>query len=226
MAVTFTAICSVIALITWPLSPSGRLLMWYAKKWSSLLLKICGIRLTIKGAELIDWNRTYLIMTNHKSYFDIPVLISSLPITVRMLAKRSLGFIPFFGWCMHLAGFVFIDRSRMRRAMQSLNAACEKIKQGNSMVVFPEGTRVKGKKIGEFKRGVFILATRAKAPLLPVGIRGTDDILAPDEWLIKPGKIQVNIGQPIEIESMGEDDTRLLSSIIHHAIRMELENSE
>jgi 1-acyl-sn-glycerol-3-phosphate acyltransferase len=119
-----------------------------------------------------------------------------------MVAKRSLLFVPIFGWALWLAGFFFIDRSNRERAVRTLDRAAARLRQGTSIVVFAEGTRSTDGTLLPFKRGGFVLAIQAGVPVVPVSVRGGRSVLAKGALNPKPGLMQVTFGAPIETRGM------------------------
>ncbi|MBM3265463.1 MAG: 1-acyl-sn-glycerol-3-phosphate acyltransferase, partial [candidate division Zixibacteria bacterium] len=165
------------ALLTAPLNPSGRLAHWFAQRWSRALLRLGRIPVTLHGIEHLPPDRLCVLVANHASAADIPVLFGSLPFQFRVIAKESLFRIPILGWVMSLAGYIHIDRSHPRKAVRSLKRAAQKIHSGLPVLVFPEGTRSRTGDLQPFKGGAFLLAIEAGVPVVPVGIRGSFGIL-------------------------------------------------
>ena len=165
--------------------------------------------MTVTGRELLDKKKSYIFVTNHQSYVDIPVLMKAIPNTIRFIYKKQLSKIPIFGWGMYLSGYIPIDRENVRTAITSLKKAATKIKSGISVVIFPEGTRSLDGSLGDFKRGMFVLADEAKVEIVPVAIDGTYKILPRDKFKMKSGHIKVTINEPIPYRK----DPKLLEEI-------------
>jgi 1-acyl-sn-glycerol-3-phosphate acyltransferase len=212
-----------VAILTCPFSPSRGLYFIWAKVWSWLLLKICGVNLKIHGREKIDWKKPSVIISNHASYMDIPCLFRAVPGPLRMLAKKELKKIPLFGWSMWMAGFIFIKRGSKKETLRSLLLAATKIKKGQRLVLFPEGTRSPNGKLQPFKRGAFVIIKKALTPVIPIIIKGSHKILPKNKVGIKPGTIEVFIGQPIEIEKIKTKNERELMTLIHKSMEALLE---
>jgi 1-acyl-sn-glycerol-3-phosphate acyltransferase len=204
----YTFFLATVAVVGLFVEPTGRLYMWIAGNlWGKVLLAIGGIRLEVKGGELVDPRQPYVICANHASQMDIPTIFGGLRIPVRFMAKKSLFFIPIFGWSMWLARFIPVDRGSSRKARASIKKAASKVKNGPSVLVFPEGTRSPDGKIQKFKSGAFVLAMQAGVPVLPVAIRGSHDILPRDSVRVKRGTIEFIIGSPISLQD-GDADTK------------------
>jgi 1-acyl-sn-glycerol-3-phosphate acyltransferase len=137
---------------------------------------------------------------NHASYIDIPVLAAALDHPIAFIYKRELEKIPVWGWLLKISPHVAINRAEGREALQTIDATARDIREGHmSVVVFPEGTRTATGGMGEFKRGGFLLATRTGVPVVPIGIAGTHAILSRDDWRVRPGRVDVHIGEPVSV---------------------------
>lgn len=193
------------------LDPRGKFFSYLARRhWSKQILKIGGVRATIRGGENIDWSKPYIICVNHNSQVDIPVLFACLPTAIRFLAKRTLFYIPIFGWMLGIARFIPIDRGNKARAKRSVEKAALRIQKGPSLLVFPEGTRSSDGRVLPFKSGAFIIAIKANVPILPVALRGTFEIVCKHHLVTVPGPAELVIGEPIETANLSfEDKDRL-----------------
>jgi 1-acyl-sn-glycerol-3-phosphate acyltransferase len=165
--------------------------------WGRNLLKIAHIPVRVEGLEHLAPGQAYVFAANHRSNFDIFVLISVLPGRFLWVAKKSLFEIPVLGQALSRMGSVSVDRSNLRSAVQSLDRATAIVKSGVSMIIFPEGTRAMSRELLPFKKGVFIMAIKAGQPIVPVSISGTRFIQAPETILMSPGPVKVIISPPI-----------------------------
>ncbi len=165
--------------------------------WSRLLLRAAGVDLRTERMETIDRKQRYILVANHYSYFDIPVIIASVPQPIRFMAKISLFKIPIFGWALGRAGFIPIDRKNRRTAVKSFDLAAERIRKGNTIVVFPEEGRTRTREMRRFQRGGFLLALKGELPILPLAIDGTYEVMRVGVKRITPGTVTVKVGQPI-----------------------------
>ncbi len=168
-----------------------------AAVWARSILLASRVKVTVKNISRIDPDQSYIYMSNHQSNFDIPVLLAYLPVQFRWLAKAELFRIPIFGYAMKRSGYISIDRSNRRSAIESLQRAAETIRRGVSVVIFPEGTRSRDGRISPFKKGGFVLAVDAGVPIVPVIIHGTWPIMQKDSLRIRSGEVVLEIGQPI-----------------------------
>ncbi|HEV7667010.1 MAG TPA: lysophospholipid acyltransferase family protein [Thermoanaerobaculia bacterium] len=171
--------------------------------WARGLLKASGVEVTAELSRGIDPRGNYVLLANHQSMFDIPVLLSTVPGQVRMMAKRSLFRLPFFGWGLSAAGFVPVDRDDGSKARQAFAAASAHLSVGTSILLFPEGTRSRTGEMRDLQRGGFLLAIRHGLRIVPVGIRGTRQIQPRGRWEIRPGPVEIRFGEPIDPAAYG-----------------------
>jgi len=173
------------------------------RTWSAWFLRIPPVRQDVTGLDLVDPSGRYIVVSNHLSMFDIPLLMASLPINGRFLAKREIFNIPIVGQAMRAIGIVEIDR---KSGASSRQAVLEGIEQaatrGYSLLVFPEATRGDGNEMLRFKKGAFRMAIDSGLPLLPVVITGTDRISKPGSKLFFPGRATLHILDPIDTSSL------------------------
>ncbi len=191
-------IIAIVAIIISPFDSKGKIAFFLSKIFSKIILTVSGIKLHVEGIEFLNPDKEYIFISNHLSYLDIPVLMQALPNNVRFIYKKGMNKIPIFGWAMYLTKYIPIDRENGREAMKSLKKAATLTDKGISIVIFPEGTRIGDGKIGEFKRGFSILSDEAKKEIVPILIKGTNQILGIDSLRIKPGKAFVKIFPVIE----------------------------
>jgi 1-acyl-sn-glycerol-3-phosphate acyltransferase len=161
-------------------------------------LKITGIKTQIRGIENIDRGRTYIIIANHQSHFDILALISTLGIQFRWVAKRELLKVPVFGQGLYLARAIFVDRTNKRRAIESIRDGINGLPKGVSVIFFAEGTRSPDGKIRPFKKGGFMAALATGTPILPVTIKGSRDVMPKGSIVYHRGCLEVVVGKPID----------------------------
>jgi len=196
--VFLTLILGTAILISTLFQPQGTLGRRISRVWGKLLLKVLGISVTVEGLERLDPGRTYVFAANHRSQFDIFVLLETLPCDFGWVAKKSLFQIPIFGQALDRLGNVSIDRQNLQDAIKSLNHAAGLVQGGRSLVVFPEGTRATSRELLPFKKGVFIMALKGGQPIVPVSISGTMAIQPRGSLQVRPGPIKVVISPPID----------------------------
>ena len=173
----------------------------------------------------MDFQRPYIYMPNHQSNFDIPVLLGHLKVQFRWLAKMELFKIPIFGRAMRKAGYISIDRNNRKSAINSLKAAAEKIKNGVSVLIFPEGTRSRDGKIRPFKKGGFVMAIESGVPIVPVVISGTREIMTKGKFRVNPGQIHMRILTPIDTSIYTRKTKEVLMERVRRVICEHFESS-
>lgn len=172
--------------------------------WADGLVRGWGLDVQAHGAEQLDPRGTYVFMANHLSHVDIVALFVALPVHVGFLAKKELRRVPFLAQAMVAGGHVFIDRKERTSALSVMSEAARDVANGASLVVFPEGTRGFEEHIQPFKRGGFHLARQAGVPVVPVGIRGARKVLGREDYLIRPGRLDVHIGAPVRADQFAD----------------------
>ena len=185
----------------------GKLMSFIAINWSKIILKVGKINFNINGLKNIDLRKNYFFVPNHESALDIPLVFASIPMHVVSVAKIELSRIPFFGWSMIAGGHFFVDRSNHKKAMRSIEKARISMnKNPRSVFLFPEGTRSLSGKIGRFKKGGLKLAIDLGVPIVPVGIVGTNQFQSNLKKGLNIGKIELNIGKPIQTKKIKEKE--------------------
>jgi 1-acyl-sn-glycerol-3-phosphate acyltransferase len=175
--------------------------------WAKSVVEGTPIDLRVRGRERLDGGATFLLMSNHQSHYDIPVLFNAISGSIRMVTKAELFRLPVFGPALREAGFIEIDRSNRHKAIESLNRARAALRAGTHVWIAPEGTRSRTGELLPFKKGGFMLAIDAGLPILPVGIAGTHAVLPPDAMLTSRGqRVGVVIGEPIKPEGKTRAD--------------------
>ncbi len=219
LGVPITFILFPFALAGHLVDRSGNAVHRVGTLWMRIALLLSGVRVEVNGLENIP-SGPVILVANHKGAFDIPALQVSLPLQFRWVAKKGLFKIPLVGWAMSMAGYIPIDTHAGRAFLKSIRATVEKIRGGTSILVFPEGTRNPRPGLLPFKRGVFLLAEKSGAPIVPIAIKGTESIMKIGSLVIRPGNVRVSIGPPIEPAGLKEKD---LQEATRRAIEKELE---
>jgi len=196
--VVSTVIFSFGAILASLIDGTGDLSHRVARAWARSILFAAGVKVVVQNPENIDAGRSCIYMSNHQSNFDIPVLLAYLPVQFRWLAKAELFRIPVFGFAMRRVGYISIDRSDRKAAIQSLRSAADIIRGGVSVLIFPEGTRSLDGNIRPFKSGGFILAIDSGVPIVPVVVHGTWPIMPKDRLRIRPGDVVLEIEKPVQ----------------------------
>ena len=192
---------------------------WFARTWGRLLLRVAACPVRVEGLERVDTAGRYVIMPNHESALDIPLLLATLPIELRTAfwAKTSLFSVPFLGMAMRSLGFLPVDRVNRRAAVPMFYDSMERARGGRSVLVFPEET-FGGEELLPFQRGGFLFALRTGMPILPVGIEGTREILPPGSKTIRRGRVVLRFGRPLETAGLGVGDRERLTEAVREAM--------
>lgn len=213
VALVATLVCSPLVVLVSLFGSHSPLIDRIVKYWGRSIVLAAGIRLSIEGQDRVDWSNRYVLIANHHSYMDIPVLVCAVPQPVRFMAKKSLFQIPIFGWGLKAGGFIPIDRKNRGTAGQSFSLAGERIRKGNTIVVFPEGGRSRQYRMMEFKKGAFLLALKSKLPILPAAIVGNYEVMPATRLRIVPGPVVVKLSAPIE---PGSYSVREINDLVGH----------
>lgn len=195
-----------------------KLVQAIAAKWAKRLLNCAGAKVKVIGAENIPADRAVLFVSNHQGNFDIPILLGCVAKPKAFIAKAELLKIPFIAQWMQQMNCLFMDRHDMRQSLRVMNEAVELLKQGYSMVIFPEGTRSKGNPMGEFKAGGLRIAVKANVPIVPVTIKGSYKLMEQNGFIIKPGQVELVISEPIETAGLTKNEINKLHETVRSII--------
>ena len=192
--------------------------------WSRGILKVTGARMTVEGQENIPADTPCVFVVNHRSYFDIPILLAALDAPHGILAKEELEKIPLLNRWMKLLGCVFVKRDDIRASVKALNDATAIVESGRSFVIFPEGTRYKGEEggAGEFKAGAFRIAIKTGVPVVPVAISGARGLFEGHGLRATPGDIRVRILPAIQTAGMSKAEQKQLPDAVRQTILAQL----
>lgn len=196
--VGWTVFISSVALAVFGVTRSRSTFRRFTRLWAEVTAGGWGMRVNAHGITRLDPRATYVFMANHLSHADIVALFVALPIDVGFLAKKELQRVPFLSQAMVAGGHVFIDRSKRESAFSTMADAAQEVARGASLVIFPEGTRGGAEAIQPFKMGGFHLAKQAGVLIVPVGLRGTRAIMGREELGIRPGTVDVHVGEPVD----------------------------
>jgi 1-acyl-sn-glycerol-3-phosphate acyltransferase len=191
--------------------------------WARFNSFVTPMFVKVIGEENIDRNQSYVVVANHQSQYDIFVMYGWLPIDFRWVMKIELRKVPILGYYCYKAGHIYIDRSNHNAAIESINKAKNKIREGTSVVFFPEGTRSDSGQVTEFKKGAFRFAIDMGLPLLPVTIAGTRDILPANSIGLFPGNATMVIHKPIDTARFNDGTIDQLMAGARQVIQKDLE---
>jgi len=202
----FTIITAVTVMIGCSL---GNCKFWgyYPPKfWSKLFcwLALCQTNVVKKG--VLDPNQSYVFVPNHQSYTDIFLVYGYLGQNIKWVQKKELRKLPFVGKASEIAGHVFVDQSSYKSMRETIVKAGQQLTNGVSVAMFPEGARTKTGKLGRFKRGAFVIAKEMNLPVVPITINGAFDVMGRGTCLLRPGKMELIIHEPIPTVDVCEDD--------------------
>jgi 1-acyl-sn-glycerol-3-phosphate acyltransferase len=218
LVVLYTVFWATVVCAIFLFDRSGERAVRCARIWARWILASCGVEVVAEFEADIDRRSAYVVMSNHQSVFDIVALVASLPLSWRFVAKRELTRIPFFGWGLLAGGHIVIDRGSHERAVASLKRAAERVRDGLSVIVFPEGTRSETEDLRPFKSGGFHLAMQAGVPILPTSISGSRKITPRRSLRVEPGRILVRYGKPIPTAGLPIEQRERLKQHVRDAI--------
>ncbi len=195
---------------------------WWGQWWAEVIQALVPMRIKVSGRENIDKNQSYVIVANHQSAFDIIAIYGNMHVNFRWIMKQELRKAPLIGWACWNGKHIFIDRSSKRASYRSLQRAKEILRDGISVVIFPEGTRTYNNDLGRFKSGGFKLAFQLGLPLLPVTLIDTHKVMGKSFFSLQPHRAEMIIHKPINtmdyvdrIDELMEDTHK----IMEHDIR-------
>jgi 1-acyl-sn-glycerol-3-phosphate acyltransferase len=198
----YTGVMGTLSLLSSFFDRDGRTQHWFAHTWAAMILKTTGIRVYAEGLDHIDPAQPAVYAANHLSALDIPVLYASLPTQFRILAKRELFRYPFLGWHLTRSGQIPIDHGDARASLRGLNRASDSLRKGMPLVIFPEGGRSRDGRLQNFMGGAFYMAIKAQVPVVPVVLVGTYEHLPMNSFHLRPGRIEMIVGEPIPTSGM------------------------
>jgi len=213
-----TLVLGVFAFISYPFDRKGRAGHSYARLWGKIALLANRVKVRAEGMEHLNGKGPYIFMSNHQGYYDIFTLLSHLPYQFKWLAKKELFSVPILGWTMAAVGYISIDRGGTRDTVEAMNEAAQKIRDGMSVVIFPEGSRSPDGSIQPFKKGGFTLAIKSKVPIVPIAISGSRDIMPKDRLTATAGEIRVFVGHPIKTQHYSLRERESLMKKVRGAI--------
>jgi 1-acyl-sn-glycerol-3-phosphate acyltransferase len=218
LIVVATAVYGAISLAVSFFDDTGRKQIAVARAWARMLLRVSGVRVAASGVAGIDPERGYVVAANHASYMDTPVILSVLPVQFRFMAKRGLFRIPLLGTHLQRAGHISVARDNPREALKVVGEAARIIRERNvSVLIFPEGGRsLTG--MQEFRDGAAYIAIKAGVPIIPVALKGTMDILPMHSANVRPGRVEMRVGEPIDTTGFTSRDRAALTAMLRERI--------
>jgi 1-acyl-sn-glycerol-3-phosphate acyltransferase len=214
-----TIMMGSLSLLASLIDPRGRIQHRTACLWGRMLLLIGNVRMTVEGLEKISAPGCYVLAPNHLSYMDTPVILGSIPVEFRFLAKKSLFSIPFLGYHLYRAGHVAVPLGDARASLKAMTRAARLMRErGLSVLVFPEGGRSETGVLQEFKDGAAYLAIKAGAAVVPIGLIGTYEVLPMGSLHIRGRRVRLKIGDPIPTTGLTVRDRSRLTALMRERI--------
>ncbi|HYP52299.1 MAG TPA: lysophospholipid acyltransferase family protein [Pyrinomonadaceae bacterium] len=214
----YTVVMGTLSLALSLRDPKGRRQHWCAHVWARMIARTAGARVRVHGVEHLRPGASYVFLSTHQSWMDIPVMLGYLPSQLRIAAKKEVFKIPFLGWHMRRAGHIPVDRGSTAEAVASLQRACSGIRDGVCAFIYPEGTRSRDGALQPFKKGGFKMAVQAGVPVVPVTILGTRQVLPRDSVVFRPGPVEMFVGAPIDTAGMTDSDVPALMERVRAAM--------
>jgi 1-acyl-sn-glycerol-3-phosphate acyltransferase len=204
-----TIVLGTMSLVAGLFDRSGNAAHRCAQWWARFILFTSGVRIDRRGAPLPPEGESCLFVANHASFYDVPIMFTAVPRQLRIMAKATLGYIPFIGWHLHRSGHVLVDRrspgaaifKRMQRMARS----------GASLIVFPEAARTDDGRLMKFKAGIFLLAIEHGLPIVPISVAGSRQVMPKGRLMVHPATVVVTVHEPISTVGMNREDARPLA---------------
>ena len=204
MLLGITTVMGALSLLSSAFDSTGRIQHLIARAWGRMLMAVFMVQVRVDDMSGLDGSGACVFASSHFSLIDTPLMFGFMPVPFRILARSGLWRIPFIGWHLNRAGHLPVDRENARRAARNVVHAARKVREGRSILVFPEGGRRRGERPRRFKTGAAHIAIRSGAPLVPVAIVGTRSVLPPGSCHLRPGPVELRIGEPLEAAAGAE----------------------
>ncbi len=209
--IALTAVTAVALTVVGLIAPSAGITEFLIRFWSATGMRLAGVRLEVRGAEHVG-RGPYVVVANHISVLDILVHFHGIPVPVRFLAKRELFRIPLLGAALRSIGVVEVDRRGTAAALDRINRQARRvIAKGESLIVYPEGTRSRSGELQRFKLGAFVIAAHTGVPVVPATVYGTREVMKADSMWIRGGPVTLVIDEPIWPEGTDRADIAQLA---------------
>jgi 1-acyl-sn-glycerol-3-phosphate acyltransferase len=212
----YTIVLGTTSILSSLVDPSGDFGHRCARAWAWLVLRTTGVRVTVRGADVLAPGRSYVFASNHQSIYDIPIVFTSIPLQLRIVAKASLGHFPFLGWHLRRTGHLLVDRTNPGAGIVKKMARL--VGGARSLIVFPEGTRSVDGAVARFKGGMFLVAIDAGLPIVPVSIAGSRHVMLRGRLMTCPGDVTITFHDPIPTAGLGRDGARDLAERVRDVV--------
>ena len=218
MIVLATIIMASLSITMSFFDPTGRRQHAVAQAWARILLWVSGVRVIAEGVEKLDLEKGYVLVANHSSYMDIPVILANVPLQFRFFAKQGLYQVPFMGWHLHRAGHIPVVRGDARASLKSMSDGARMVREHNvSVLLFPEGGRSIDR-LQEFKEGTAYIAIKSGVPAVPIGLEGMRNILKMHTGFVYPGTVHLRVGDLIDTSHLTIKDREPLTLELHDRV--------
>jgi 1-acyl-sn-glycerol-3-phosphate acyltransferase len=214
----YTVSMATLSLACSPFDRRGRMQHWCASTWSRMIARTALLDVRVRGAGHLRAGESYVFLSTHQSWMDIPVMLGYLPSQLRIAAKREVFHVPFLGWHMSRAGHIPINRGSTAESIESLRRAARGLGGGVSAFLFPEGTRTRDGSLQPLKKGGFRLALESGLPLVPVTIKGTRSAMPRGSMVLRAGPVEMHIDPPLATAGLNEADLPALMQKVRDAM--------
>lgn len=221
-AALVTIICSTGTVVTMWVTSNPRAFNFWSTVWGVGMTAGMGIGIRTRLAVPLPKDQPYVFAINHQVALDIPAVGSAIPVPFGWVAKAELERVPFLGAAIRSSPSVFIDRSHPKRSIETMKVAGERIRNGVSVAIFPEGSRSHSTELGDFKRGAFLLAIEAQVPVVPVTIVNGPELFNEKTRTARPGMMRIEVGEPIDIQGWTRADIPRLMEAVREVMQVHL----
>ena len=190
-----------------------------------LALWLAGVQLEVQGRDRIPHGRPVVFMANHQSNCDPPALLAVLP-RVLVMVKKEFFRVPIMGIAMRLVGFIRVDRKNREQALDAVERGLLALQAGRSFLVYPEGTRSPDGRLQKFKKGVFFMALKAGAPIVPISVSGSSKIMLKGKFVMRPGRVRITVHDSVPTEGLTVEDRDIIIERVRQAILTGLAKDE
>jgi 1-acyl-sn-glycerol-3-phosphate acyltransferase len=215
----YTIVLGTVSLLSTLVDRSGNFAHRCARAWAWLIVKTTGVRIQVAGLEHLEAGCSYVFAANHQSIYDIPILFASIPSQLRIVAKESLGRVPFMGWHLQRAGHLLVNRRNP--GADIVGKMKRLVGESSSLIVFPEGTRSVDGVVGRFKKGPFLVAIDAGLPVVPVSVAGSRHVMKKGQLMVCPGAVRVMVHEPIPTSGVDRKDVLEFAARVQAVVRSE-----
>ena len=211
-----TIVLGTVSLVAGLIDGSGNTAHRCAQWWARFILVTSGVRVRIEGHPLPAEGDSCIFVANHSSFYDVPILFASVPRQLRIMAKATLGRVPFIGWHLSRSGHLLVDRrspgSAIFKRMQRM------ARSGASLIVFPEAARTPDGRLLKFKAGIFLLAIENGLPVVPISVAGSRNVMPKGRLMVLPTVVTLTVHPPIDTAGMGREDARALAERVRSLV--------